>query len=541
VNGPTVQVADGPPRIETTRRPLRTRKAAATVEDTSGAIPSIVPSIETAEATPAGNEGPQVIVLNAPRQKKKKPRTKTPKDNWVVTTPADIRAAKSRKRAKTPVEDQVEGSEAGGPAESRAKPALAAVSRRVANREKRKQKSSALQRVLARIVGSVAGDSATDGENADNGDSPRQVRFSEEWLSAGDDPEHPAIVKKPRKRAGTPDEAENVMIVPSIVTMNDLASRDRRTGRKSDRERKMRQIDWTAVKERRKGEEHDFALRKGRLRGASEDGQDDEEDADENGELDVDAELARVMARNRSKRQGIQVRVVNGEHVIDEQSQKVDRHAIANEDMGALEEIEEDDLTKRFNSQTYVNMKRRDPAERVPSKDRWGEADTEKFYGCLSRFGTDFMVISKMFKDKSRRHIRAKFVREERLNPDRVQAALVGPDRGKWDLDLFLEEARRNGKDFNLVDPREVEEQLRVRKEEREREIEEKRQETAELKKQRNLAGDYSEEDEAAGEDDWNSKMSKKKKRKGKTGKEVERSIEQDGSIEIIDLAEGEE
>jgi transcription factor TFIIIB component B'' len=465
---------------------------------------------------------------NKTTQSQKGSRNRAERDNWVVTTPAEIKnraselkkSRRTRSKAKEPV---VKESQTPTAAPSPSQPETTPVSRRIANREKRKQR--------LRGIRSLQEDDHTEQqtiETPENEDVSVEVEALVDETPEGDDQSQKA--KKARKRADTPEGAEYVTIVPSIVTMYELAKRDRRTGQKSEREKKMRMIDWVAVKERRKQEERAMAMAKSVQREGSEDDNAENGNAQGNGEaeVDIDAELERMKAKNRTKRQGIRIRIVNGEHVIDEQSQKLDRHAMANKDMETLEEIEEDDLTKRFNSQTYVNMKRRDETERITLRDKWNEEETEKFYECISRFGTDFMVISKMFENRSRRHIRAKFVREERHNPARVHEALVGSGRGKWDLEMFKKEVA-NEKDAEFLDPRAVEEELRQLKEERELEIEEKRREMEEERKQRRLAGDYSEEEADLVSEVVPKNPTKKSKR-------PERPVERDASEEVIEL-----
>ena len=134
-----------------------------------------------------------------------------------------------------------------------------------------------------------------------------------------------------------------------------------------------------------------------------------------------------------------------------------------------------------------------------------------------------------MFPGRSRRHIRSKFVKEEKLNPARLQEALVGGGRGKWDIEVFKQETGLNETDFR--DPRVVEEELRVRKEQRVQEIEEQRRETAELKRQRRLAGDYSDEDEEAIGNTSSEKASK-------PANSTDRAAERDDSVEIIEIIE---
>jgi len=62
------------------------------------------------------------------------------------------------------------------------------------------------------------------------------------------------------------------------------------------------------------------------------------------------------------------------------------------------------------------------PRERTP---RWTEADTELFYEGLRKFGTDFAMIAQLFgESRTRKQIKLKFNREERIVPSRVEAAL---------------------------------------------------------------------------------------------------------------------
>jgi transcription factor TFIIIB component B'' len=377
-----------------------------------------------------------------------------------------------------------------------------------------------------------------DGENAENGANGA----NDDDVVDGEDGEVEeengtnTTRRRKRHRAGTPEGAEEVTIVPAIVTLWELASGNRRTGIKSEREKLMKEIDWDAAKQRRREEEYDMAMNRGRRKSASEDADEGVEQGAENEEDDINEQLERFATQNK-KRKGIRIRVVNGEHVIDEQSQKVDRHAIANEDMETLEEVEEDDLTKRFNSHTYIHLKRREPVERLPGKDRWTSDATDKFYDCLSRFGTDFMIISKMFPGRTRRHIKAKFAREERLNAARVKSSLLGlsGQRLKWDFDVFKTESGLEESDFRC--PREVDEELRLRREEREKEIEEQRLETEETNRQRRLAGDVSEEEDEEGETDAAGKGAAKGRQKDK---QVPNRAASPGE-EIIEIIDDEE
>ncbi|KAG9974445.1 hypothetical protein KCU98_g11991, partial [Aureobasidium melanogenum] len=132
--------------------------------------------------------------------------------------------------------------------------------------------------------------------------------------------------------------------------------------------------------------------------------------------------------------------------------------------------------------------RRRDPTDRVPffkmKSDPWSDEETDRFYEALRMFGTDFFIISKMFAPKTRRQIKLKFIREERLDPDRVNRALAG-DAVPMNLESFAE---ATGQDLGgFKDPRELEEELRVEGEEQRVEIARKKKEMEEAKEQRDI------------------------------------------------------
>lgn len=305
--------------------------------------------------------------------------------------------------------------------------------------------------------------------------------------------------QKRQKRAETPEENEAVFIVESQTSMFDLAGRDteNRVGFKSEREKAMRLIDWDAVKIKRKAEDERMArMARGKRN------QDDDYDPEEEG-MDEDEKLARAVARNKNKRPGLQITLMaNGEHGIDEQSQMIDRHRLNEDELELLEEVEEDDLTKKFNVQTYGLWRRKEEDERIPHNERWTFEQTEKFYDALTNFGTDFMIISHMFPSMTRRQIKAKFVREERAEPERIRDALTGHNSGRrngiegsgWDLKVYCEGAGLSESAF--LDPKKIREELERERVEKEKEIEEARAEAAEEDRQRKLAGALNGEDE---------------------------------------------
>ncbi|RPA76029.1 hypothetical protein BJ508DRAFT_213956, partial [Ascobolus immersus RN42] len=104
--------------------------------------------------------------------------------------------------------------------------------------------------------------------------------------------------------------------------------------------------------------------------------------------------------------------MVDGKLSIDHSSTVVSRTTF---DGSLLEANEEDERTRLVNSATYGKRQK---------SDRWGYEETEKFYEGLTKFGTDFEMLAKWIKTRTRRMIRAKFKREERIDPGRVTEAL---------------------------------------------------------------------------------------------------------------------
>ncbi|GJN68850.1 transcription factor TFIIIB component B [Purpureocillium lilacinum] len=127
---------------------------------------------------------------------------------------------------------------------------------------------------------------------------------------------------------------------------------------------------------------------------------------------------------------GPQFRIVDGQIVVDQSSLVMDRHARAaaaqaGEDM---ETIEENDFTRLITSSSFMNT------SKLKGPNIWTDQETELFYRGLRMFGTEFEMISKMFPGKQRRHVKLKFNREERHNPKRIDAALIGEKTIKMDI-----------------------------------------------------------------------------------------------------------
>lgn len=336
----------------------------------------------------------------------------------------------------------------------------------------------------------------------------------------GDGEEEQEKPRKRRKRRATPEENERVEIDPKTAQMGDMCLPSR-NGKVSNREKQMRKIDWAEVKRRR------IAERTARPSGATND-DDAASQAAENEE--------RIPPRQR------RTQMVNGVATIVNGAMTIDRHAAADAELATLEVVEDDDLTRRITSHSFLDTRRRDPLERQYGRrkcDPWSAEETAAFYDALRMFGTDFFIISKMFPGKTRRHIKMKFVREEKDFPDSIKRALLG-ERVEMDLDVY-------SKATGITDWTDGD-KVRAEMDEIERDTQEKIQEARarreEIEKQRRIAGDVDDENEVAGESTKeNSGPGKTRKDKARKRKVMDvmaqttagASAGADGDMEIID------
>lgn len=203
---------------------------------------------------------------------------------------------------------------------------------------------------------------------------------------------------KKRKHTLGSEEAENHEIVPTEVKMGDLV-RDRGLGKGSKREAELQKIDWAEVKQKRREAQEEAVREEKRQKESRKNGR-----------------PLPAAAPHATER----LVLVNGQMVIDESSRVIDRNAATARDAEQIgEAINEDRLTKRVNQAT---IGRKPGALRTYSI--WDDEETEQFYQGLRMFGTDFMMISKMFPDTSRAVIKKKYNKEEKLNPEKVIQAL---------------------------------------------------------------------------------------------------------------------
>ncbi|KAI1350468.1 hypothetical protein F5Y01DRAFT_155035 [Xylaria sp. FL0043] len=234
-------------------------------------------------------------------------------------------------------------------------------------------------------------------------------------------------VQKPirrRKREPTPENAEELKVDHSTMTVGEL-TKDLGIGK---RFRHAEEIEQRAREARARNRLKRLEREKrklGLLGPEDEDSTSQQNTSNESGET-RGAAMAQLGASMESgAAQGVGYDVVDGQIVVHAASLVVDRH---NRDMSNLEEVEENDFTNLVNSASF--------AKRVQTPGNWTDEETEKFYRLLGMFGTDFETISHLFPGKNRRAIKLKFNKEERLRPNRVNAAMMVRSQKKVNIDI---------------------------------------------------------------------------------------------------------
>lgn len=245
-------------------------------------------------------------------------------------------------------------------------------------------------------------------------------------------------------------------IDPNTMSMFDL-THETSYGKTSERGRKMAEIDWDEVVQKRRAEA--AAIASEQQPGPA--GEVVPTVEGPNGTTELQAGEAESAPTNQpaGASTGNEAFLVDadGNIVLDEATVRHDAtaQAIQAAETGAVEDV--NDLTTQLNRTTWINNNRRDPVDRVPlwkwKSDPWTEEETDRFYDALTMFGSDFFIISKMFPGKNRRMIKAKFNREEKLDAKRVDDALMGKSTTKtWDLEHYSRETGRDMSVFTRYD-----------------------------------------------------------------------------------------
>ncbi|CAI6333268.1 unnamed protein product [Periconia digitata] len=316
-------------------------------------------------------------------------------------------------------------------------------------------------------------------------------------------------------REETPSDAENETIDVETTFMGNLAARNIRVGKLSQREKKMREVNWDEI--RAKWREDD-ALGSSRSR---------EEQAEALRKLNEAAQNSGAI-----QSQGEQLEIgEDGQFRLKATARVIDQGAEADRYFETMETVAEDDLTNRITHKSFLRNNKRHPQEfMLPGQGRrWNLKDTNDFYDALRMFGTDFMMISTLFPGATRRSIKLKFVREERADPDGIREALHGKVNSDWDQ--YLINSGRQESDFK--DPDEIMRELEEEKRSFNEQIAAAKEAAEEERRQRRLAGIDSDAEEAGEKENANGK--KKKGKKDKTVQFAEEGVEILGAVDEDD------
>lgn len=121
----------------------------------------------------------------------------------------------------------------------------------------------------------------------------------------------------------------------------------------------------------------------------------------------------------RKQTGALKMRLVNGKICLDEDSRTIRSADFVDEELDGPE-ITESESTQYTNAHTYLSAaKKRKP---MP----WKAEHTTEFYELITRWGTNFEVIARAMPGRTRRDIKLKFNKEDKLNPARMTKALRG-------------------------------------------------------------------------------------------------------------------
>ena len=321
---------------------------------------SIAPAITPADTSDSTRGQRNAATIQTPQNTRVQPETATPAEGASAVRSTDGRSRRRRNEAQNgdDVRPSIEA-----PAE---KPKRA--------RESRKRKSTQVRE---------------DDETGENGQSGEDGEEAEQ------------APKKRRRRTPTPSDAEDEVIDPTTMKISALCD-DLRIGKKFSKHDELRQ---RQAKKRQMA-----ALAKKNPELASMVG-------GHEGIAQPEREQTNEATPQPVNNPGLQMRMVNGQIVLEESSMRIDRQRNAAAEGIILEEVEEDDFTRLTTAGTYQKKER---------NVRWTTNEDEIFYKGLRQFGTDFEMISKMFPYRTRRQIKLRFTSEERRNGLKIKNALMG-------------------------------------------------------------------------------------------------------------------
>lgn len=257
------------------------------------------------------------------------------------------------------------------------------------------------------------------------------------------------------RRGATPEGAESEQINPSTMKMAELC-KDIRIGVKSS--------NHDMIKQRVMEQKAQAKLEKANVVTPPAEA----EDARDLNSVSEEPQITIIPS-------GPQMRIVNGQIVLAENSLHLDRHKRAEAENEVMIEVEENEFSHMTTSGTYMKRERAQV---------WDSTATATFYQGLAQFGTNFEMIAKLFPTRNRRQIKLKFNSEERKNPTRITKVLMGEPE-KIDLERFEE---LSGLKLEELDEIERERQAIADEQEREIQARDKERADSDLRKKKEIA-----------------------------------------------------
>jgi transcription factor TFIIIB component B'' len=139
--------------------------------------------------------------------------------------------------------------------------------------------------------------------------------------------------------------------------------------------------------------------------------------------------------------------VVDDQIVVDAESTNVNYNKSA---MARADNVDPQNIRSDERIYNYVNQNRIGKKAGLRSRTNWTAELTDKFYQGMGLFGTDFELIAGFFGEPwTRRQIKAKFVREERTNIQKIKDTL----RERENVNVGSYEALIEGDLVGLIDP----------------------------------------------------------------------------------------
>ena len=237
-----------------------------------------------------------------------------------------------------------------------------------------------------------------------------------------------------KKRAETPEGAEDEEVDPAIMTLEEIC-KDPKIGKRFSRTEQIKKQMLEREKEKKRQKKENERLWGTTLT-------DDEAEGEEEGNIEGEPEAEAEEGDNEERAPFVEklqepAPVISGPQMvvgpdgritIVQSSLQFNRNAAAEFARDGEQEQQVDDFSRLVNSGSHV--------KRTPKRD-WTVIDEEKFWEILREYGTDFeMMAATLGRGRTARQCKLKFRKEEKLNPAKIDRAFRGIPEPVEDEDL---------------------------------------------------------------------------------------------------------